>query len=159
MTTFIVYENALEQAYKWVDKSTISSAGHTGVNIGSGLIAGVAAAIVSQPADTMLSKINKEKGEVGEGTLRRLWKVAKGMTIRSSFAGIRARVIMVGGMTATQFAIYGDIKKVCPPSAALFRDSLRSLSNKSNRLLVPLAGSKSSKCFCGTFVGIDEIIV
>jgi solute carrier family 25 phosphate transporter 3 len=118
MAAFVVYENALEQAYTWVDKSTISSPAITGINLGSGLIAGIAAALVSQPADTMLSKINKEKGETGEGTLRRLWKIARDTGLRGSYAGIRARLIMVGGMTAVQFAIYGDIKKVRSPLAA-----------------------------------------
>ncbi|KAI1749853.1 mitochondrial phosphate carrier protein [Xylaria castorea] len=111
MATFVVYENALEQAYKWVDKSTISSTAITGINLGSGLIAGIAAALVSQPADTMLSKINKEKGETGEGALRRLWRIAGDTGFRGSYAGIRARLVMVGSMTAIQFAVYGDIKK------------------------------------------------
>ncbi|TRX90247.1 hypothetical protein FHL15_008792 [Xylaria flabelliformis] len=111
MATFVVYENALEQAYKWVDKSTISSTAITRINLGSGLIAGIAAALVSQPADTMLSKINKEKSETGEGVTRRLWRIAKDTGIRGSYAGIRARLIMVGGMTAIQLAVYGDIKK------------------------------------------------
>ncbi|KAI0861651.1 mitochondrial phosphate carrier protein [Xylaria cubensis] len=113
MATFVVYENALEQAYKWVDKSTVSSTAITGINLGSGLIAGIAAALVSQPADTMLSKINKEKGETGEGVTRRLWRIARDTGIRGSYAGIRARLVMVGGMTAIQLAVYGDIKKVC----------------------------------------------
>ena len=119
MATFVVYEKALEQAYKQVDKSTISNAAITGFNLGSGLIAGVAAALVSQPADSMLSKINKEKGKTGEGTLRRLWKIARDMGLRGSYAGIRARLVMVGGMTAAQFAIYGHIKEVCSPFTAL----------------------------------------
>lgn len=112
MAAFVVYENALEQAYKLVDKSIVSSAAVTGINLGSGLLAGIAAALVSQPADTMLSKINKESGEIGQGTMRRLWKIARDTGIRGSYAGIRARLVMVGGMTAIQFAIYGDIKKV-----------------------------------------------
>ncbi|KAI1124147.1 mitochondrial phosphate carrier protein [Nemania abortiva] len=111
MATFVVYEHALEQAYKWVDKSTVSGAGITGINMGSGLIAGIAATLVSQPADTILSKINKGKGETGEGTLRRLWTIARDTGLRGSYAGIRARLVMVGGMTALQFAVYGDIKK------------------------------------------------
>lgn len=109
----MVYESALEQAYKVVDKATVSSAATTGINLGSGLIAGIAAALVSQPADTILSKINKEKGETGEGTLRRVWRIAKDTGLRGSFAGTRARMVMVGGMTAVQFGIYGDINSVC----------------------------------------------
>ncbi len=115
MATFVVYENALEQAYKWVDKSTISSPAVTGINLGAGLMAGIAATLVSQPADTLLSKINKAKGEAGEGAFRRLWSIARDTGLRGSYAGIRARLVMVGGMTAIQFAVYGDIKKVCFP--------------------------------------------
>lgn len=111
MATFIVYENALEQAYKLVDRSTLSSPAITGINLGAGLIAGIAATLVSQPADTMLSKINQGKGETGEGPLRRLWRIAGDMGLRGSYAGVRARLVMVGGMTALQLAVYGDIKK------------------------------------------------
>lgn len=83
----------------------------TGINLGSGLIAGLAAAIVSQPADTMLSKINKTKGLPGESTVSRLAKIARELGVRGSFAGLPTRLFMVGGLTAGQFAIYGDIKK------------------------------------------------
>ncbi|KAI0449056.1 mitochondrial phosphate carrier protein [Xylaria acuta] len=89
MATFVVYENAIEQAYKWVDRSTISSATITGINLDSGLIADIAETLVPQPADTMLRKINKGKGETGEGALRRF------------YAGIHARFVMVGGMTTS----------------------------------------------------------
>jgi len=113
MATFVVYEQAIDQAYQWADKSTVSRAATTGINIGAGLIAGAAAAFVSQPADAMLSKINKEKGEPGQGTLRRLWNIGMEMGIRGSYAGFSTRLVMVGAMTAVQFAIYGDIKQVC----------------------------------------------
>lgn len=59
MAKFVVYERVAEAAYKVVDKESIGNSGQTAVNLGSGLIAGFAAAFVSQPADTMLSKINK----------------------------------------------------------------------------------------------------
>jgi solute carrier family 25 phosphate transporter 3 len=80
--------------------------------LGSGLIAGFAAAIVSQPADTMLSKINKTKGLPGEGTMSRLIKIGGELGLRGSYTGIGARLFMVGTLTAGQFAIYGDIKRV-----------------------------------------------
>lgn len=88
----------------------MSDGPQTGVNLGAGLLAGFAAAIVSQPADTMLSKINKTKGAAGEGTVTRLVKISGELGIRGAFAGLPTRLIMVGG-TAGQFAIYGDIKK------------------------------------------------
>jgi solute carrier family 25 (mitochondrial phosphate transporter), member 3 len=111
MATFLVYEKVSKFAYGFVDRSALSSAGNTGINLGSGLIAGIAAAIVSHPADTMLSKINKERGS-GESTLKRLIRIASGLGFRGSFTGLQARILMVGSMTAVQFAIYGDIKKV-----------------------------------------------
>ena len=111
MSKFVVYEKVAEGAYKFVDKETASDGMKTAVNLGSGLIAGFAAALVSQPADTMLSKINKTPGEPGEGTVSRLIKIGKELGFKGSYAGIGARLFMVGTLTAGQFAIYGDIKK------------------------------------------------
>ena len=113
MAKFVVYEKVAEAVYKsFVDKNTASDGTKTVVNLGSGLMAGFAAAIISQPADTMLSKINKTKGLPGEGTTSRLVKIAKELGLRGSFAGLPARLFMVGTLTAGQFAIYGDIKRV-----------------------------------------------
>jgi solute carrier family 25 phosphate transporter 3 len=139
MAKFVVYEKVAEAAYQFVDKKTASDGLQTTINLGSGLIAGFAAAIVSQPADTMLSKINKSKGLPGEGTTSRLIKIAKELGLKGSYAGIGARLFMVGKLhhtryiffkkkkkenlvarfltndtgtlTAGQFAIYGDLKK------------------------------------------------
>jgi len=111
MSKFVVYEKVAEAIYRRVDKDSLSGPMNTAVNLGSGLIAGFAAALVSQPADTMLSKINKTKGLPGEGTTSRLIKIAKELGFRGSYAGIGARLFMVGTLTAGQFAIYGDIKK------------------------------------------------
>lgn len=112
MAKFVVFEKVSELIFKNFDKNSMSSGAQTGVNLGSGLIAGFAAAIVSQPADTMLSKINKTKGLPGEGTTSRLIKIAKELGLRGSYAGIGARLFMVGTLTAGQFAIYGDIKRL-----------------------------------------------
>jgi len=111
MAKFVVYEKVAEAIYQRVDKSTASGGMQTTINLGSGLIAGFAAAFVSQPADTMLSKINKTKGLPGEGTTSRLIKIAKELGLRGSYAGLGARLFMVGTLTAGQFAIYGDVKK------------------------------------------------
>lgn len=110
MAKFVVYEKVAELAYdKFFDKSKTSDGMQTVINLGSGLIAGFAAAIVSQPADTMLSKINKTKGLPGEGTTSRLIKIAKELGLRGSYSGIGARLFMVGTLTAGQFAIYGKL--------------------------------------------------
>merc|ERR1712137_537582 len=111
MAKFAVFEKVNEAVYSVVDKSKTSNGMQTVYNLGSGIIAGFAAAIISQPADTMLSRINKTKGLPGEGTTSRLIKIAKELGLRGSFGGIGARLFMVGTLTAGQFAIYGDIKK------------------------------------------------
>ncbi|KAI9887504.1 MAG: mitochondrial phosphate carrier protein [Watsoniomyces obsoletus] len=112
MAKFVVFEKVSEAIYRRVDKSTLSSGAQTGLNLGAGLIAGFAAALVSQPADTMLSKINKTKGAPGEGTISRLFKIGRELGFRGSYGGIGARLVMVGTLTAGQFAIYGDIKRL-----------------------------------------------
>jgi solute carrier family 25 phosphate transporter 3 len=112
MTKFVVYEKVAEAIYRVFPKKDMSDGMQTTVNLGSGLMAGFAAAIVSQPADTMLSKINKTKGLPGEGTTSRLIKIAKELGIRGSYTGIGARLFMVGTLTAGQFAIYGDVKRL-----------------------------------------------
>jgi solute carrier family 25 phosphate transporter 3 len=96
MAKFVVYEKVAELAWQSIDKNTASPGLQTTVNLGSGLIAGFAAALVSQPADTMLSKINKTKGLPGEGTTTRLIKIAKELGLKGSYAGIGARLFMVG---------------------------------------------------------------
>ncbi|CAH0017881.1 unnamed protein product [Clonostachys rhizophaga] len=111
VTKFVAFEKISEAFFRQLGKDNLSSGAQTAVNLGSGLLAGFAAAIISQPADTMLSKINKTKGLPGESTASRLVKIAGELGVRGSFAGLPTRLVMVGGLTAGQFAIYGDIKK------------------------------------------------
>lgn len=111
MAKFVVYEKVAEAIFRTYPKESLSDGMQTVANLGAGLTAGFAAAIVSQPADTMLSKINKTKGLPGEGTTSRLIKIGKELGLRGSYTGIGARLFMVGTLTAGQFAIYGDIKK------------------------------------------------
>ena len=94
MAKFVVYEKCVEAVYRQVDKASASGGTQTAINLGCGLMAGFAAAIVSQPADTMLSKINKTKGLPGEGTTSRLIKIARELGLRGSYGGIGARLFM-----------------------------------------------------------------
>lgn len=93
MAKFVVFEKVSEMVYQSVDKSQTSNGMQTTINLGSGLIAGFAAALVSQPADTMLSKINKTKGLPGEGTTSRLIKIGRELGLRGSYTGIGARLV------------------------------------------------------------------
>lgn len=72
-------------------KSELSAGTNSALNLGSGLMAGFAAAIVSQPADTLLSKINKTKALPGETITSRLVKFAVTLGPVGLFAGLGAR--------------------------------------------------------------------
>jgi len=114
MAKFGVYEVAFENliAATGKPKSELSPGTMSALNLGSGLIAGFAAAIISQPADTLLSKINKTSAKPGETVTSRLIKMAGDLGVKGLFTGLGARLVMVGTLTAGQFAIYGDIKRV-----------------------------------------------
>jgi solute carrier family 25 phosphate transporter 3 len=94
MAKFVVYEKVAEAVYRVYPKKDMSDGMQT---------------VVSQPADTMLSKINKTKAAPGEGTTARLIKIGKELGFRGSFSGLGARLFMVGTLTAFQFAIYGYV--------------------------------------------------
>jgi len=148
MASFVVYEHTLEVAYQWVDKSTISGASAMGINLDSSLVAGFAAAVVLQPADAVLSQISKERGEPGQGTCAHLCKISTETGLRRSYAGFRARLVMMGSMTAIQFAIYGDVKEVC----FLFTARSRVDVKIDHRLTVVILGSR------GGWRNTDQIV-
>ena len=56
-------------------------------------------------------KINKTKAAPGETTGGRLVKLSKELGLKGLFTGLTTRLVMVGTITAFQFAIYGSIKK------------------------------------------------
>lgn len=120
---FLVFERAAEAIYATIPtpKSKLSSSTTTAVNLGAGVIAGCAAAFVSQPADTLLSKVNKTKKAPGQSTVGLLMQLARQLGVRGSFAGLPTRLVMVGTLTSLQFTIYGSLKKAlnCPPGVEL----------------------------------------
>lgn len=115
MAKFSVFEIASETIYSVLasngkPKSELSDGTKLVVSLNSGVFAGVVAAVVSQPADTVLSVINKHKvsGSIASATVRIIRELgAKGL-----FRGLGTRAIMVGSLTAGQFFIYDGIKQV-----------------------------------------------
>jgi solute carrier family 25 phosphate transporter 3 len=114
MTKFAVYEVAVEKILGTLGKTKneLTQGQGTLLNLGAGLIAGMAAAVVSQPADTLLSKINKTKGAPGQSTTSRLVQMAGQLGAKGLFTGMGARLVMIGTLTAGQFLIYGDLKRI-----------------------------------------------
>ncbi|KAJ3272132.1 hypothetical protein HDV01_005897 [Terramyces sp. JEL0728] len=112
MAKFAVQGYTAENIYKFtgINQKTAKSSTNFVVNMASGVVAGVAAAIISHPADTLLSMINKE-GAGGSGSITsRLWNLAKETGFRRlCLNGLGPRCVMIGTLTAGQFAIYGSI--------------------------------------------------
>jgi solute carrier family 25 (mitochondrial phosphate transporter), member 3 len=74
-------------------KSELTPGTVSSLNLASGLVAGFAAAIISQPADTLLSKINKTKALPGETVTSRLIKFTGQLGVRGLFTGMSARYV------------------------------------------------------------------
>jgi len=65
--------------------------------------------LTSQPADTLLSQINKGHGPTGSMP-HRLAVLAKEAGFKGLFAGLGPRMIMTAGLVSGQFLMYGGIK-------------------------------------------------
>ncbi|KAK2475953.1 hypothetical protein H9L39_11177, partial [Fusarium oxysporum f. sp. albedinis] len=72
-----------------IDKRELLLISITGINLGARLVAGLAAAVVSQPADMMLSRINKERAVIGESISCRLVYIASELRLRSAYTGMQ----------------------------------------------------------------------
>ncbi|OCF35447.1 solute carrier family 25 (mitochondrial phosphate transporter), member 3 [Kwoniella heveanensis CBS 569] len=109
---FTVNERCTEFIYNSMTpetKANLSSTSQFGITLGSGIVAGFAAAILSHPADTLLSQINKGHGPKGS-MVYRLVALGKEAGVKGLFAGLGPRMIMTAGLVSSQFIMYGYIK-------------------------------------------------
>jgi len=108
MAKFAVMEFVVESFYKVYRKDDLSKASQLTVSLTGGAIAGVAAAIISQPADTVLSVVNKTKTD--EKIMTAIFRITRELGPRKLFTGLGTRCFMVGFLTSGQFFIYDWIK-------------------------------------------------
>jgi len=112
MAKFSVQGSAADSIYAAIGKSPSEVGTGTGVGISltSGVIAGVASAIISHPADTLLSKVNKA-GAGGDGPMMvRLGNIAKEIGFwKLCTVGLVPRCFMIGTLTAGQFGIFDTV--------------------------------------------------
>lgn len=116
-----------EVLHEYVEKSPsltkVAQGGKSGevaVQLGCGLGAGVVAAVLSHPADYLLSKINQGGG--GSGTaMSKLVKLAKEAGPMGVWSGIGTRILMTAFLVGGQFLIYGQIKSAlgAPPGVSI----------------------------------------
>uniref|UniRef100_A0A672PZL9 Solute carrier family 25 member 3 n=1 Tax=Sinocyclocheilus grahami TaxID=75366 RepID=A0A672PZL9_SINGR len=101
MMTFACFERTVETLYKYIVPKPRSECSKRDVPFS--MISGVFCAVVSHPADSVVSVLNKEKGSSAVEVVKRLgpagvWK------------GLFARIIMIGTLTALQCFIYNSVK-------------------------------------------------
>jgi len=106
MMKFACFEKTVEALYKYVvpiPRDQCSKSQQLVVTFAAGYIAGVFCAIVSHPADTIVSKLNQAKGSTASD-------VAKQLGFAGLWKGLTARIIMIGTLTAAQWFIYDAVK-------------------------------------------------
>mmetsp|Transcript_2792 Transcript_2792/g.5749 ORF Transcript_2792/g.5749 Transcript_2792/m.5749 type:complete len:334 (-) Transcript_2792:66-1067(-) len=112
MAKFAVQGAAADSIYTATGSSPSNppAIGNLGVSLGSGVIAGVAAAIISHPADTLLSMVNKAGAGGDGGTASRLMNIAKEVGfVKLCTNGLLPRCVMIGSLTAGQFGIFDTV--------------------------------------------------
>lgn len=112
MAKFAVQGSVADAVYLSMGKkaSELSDGTNLGISLFSGTVAGVAAAIISHPADTLLSKVNKA-GAGGDGPMMsRLANIAKETGfVKLCTVGLLPRCVMIGTLTAGQFGIFDTV--------------------------------------------------
>jgi solute carrier family 25 phosphate transporter 3 len=117
MMKFACFERTVEAIYANVvpkPREECSKGEQLMVTAAAGYIAGVFCAIVSHPADTIVSKLNNEKGLT-------MSEAAKRVGFAGLWKGLGPRIIMIGTLTSLQWFIYDTVKVVLnlprpPPS-------------------------------------------
>lgn len=129
---FSVHEAAVEMIYRTMGperKAKLTQLQSTGVELSSGVVAGVAAAVLSHPADTLLSAINKGAGDPKQGVTSRMFSLAREFgPKRLLLTGLGPRIVMTCGLVAGQFVIYAQCKTLvgAPPGIEIHKEeSLR----------------------------------
>lgn len=107
MMKFASFETIVEMIYARLpgSKNDYSKAAQTGVSFTGGYLAGILCAIVSHPADVMVSKLNayREPGEAFGTVLSRIYK---DIGFRGLWNGLPMRIVMIGTLTGLQWMIY-----------------------------------------------------
>ncbi|EFY99204.1 hypothetical protein MHUMG1_10053 [Metarhizium humberi] len=106
-------------------KAKLTSLESTGVELTSGLAAGAAAAVLSHPADTLLSAINKGAGDGSQSATSRMFQLAKEFgPKRLLLTGLGPRLVMTCALVSGQFVIYARCKELtgAPPSIEIHKE-------------------------------------
>lgn len=128
MTKFATFEDSVKQIYKVMgrEKSSFNKTQQTGVSFLGGYIAGIFCAVVSHPADVMVSKLNADRPReffpflyifselyglltlvplfsAGESATQAVSRIYKQIGFMGLWNGLFVRIIMLGTLTGFQW--------------------------------------------------------
>lgn len=111
MTKFATFEETVNAIYKTLGKPKESCSGlqQTGISFLGGYIAGIFCAIVSHPADVMVSKLNADR-QAGESAMKAVSRIYGNIGFSGLWNGLPVRIIMLGTLTGFQWLIYDSFK-------------------------------------------------
>ena len=111
MCKFTSFERIVEAIYARLPtkKSEMSALQQISVSFVGGYMAGILCAIVSHPADVMVSKINNER-KVNESMNVALKRIYSRIGFVGLWNGLPVRILMIGTLTSFQWLIYDSFK-------------------------------------------------
>ncbi|KAF4626409.1 hypothetical protein G7Y89_g11755 [Cudoniella acicularis] len=111
MVKFATFETTVDRIYKYLGKPKASYNGlqQTGVSFLGGYIAGIGCAVISHPADVMVSKLNSDR-KAGEGAGQAMSRIYGNIGFKGLWNGLPVRILMIGTLTAFQWLIYDSFK-------------------------------------------------
>lgn len=114
MMKFASFETVVEMIYHRLpgQKSDYSKGAQTGVAFTGGYIAGILCAIISHPADVMVSKLNANR-QAGEAVGAAMGRIYKDIGFAGLWNGLPVRIVMIGTLTGLQWMIYDSFKIFC----------------------------------------------
>ncbi|MCJ1342852.1 hypothetical protein MMC31_001041, partial [Peltigera leucophlebia] len=111
MMKFASFETIVEAIYGYMPrkKSEYGKGVQTGVSFAGGYLAGILCAIVSHPADVMVSKLNASR-QPGEAFGAAIGRIYKDIGFPGLWNGLVIRIFMIGTLTSLQWGIYDSFK-------------------------------------------------
>jgi solute carrier family 25 phosphate transporter 3 len=111
MMKFAAFERTVEAIYRYglsKPKHEYNKLQQLGVTFAAGYWAGIFCAVVSHPADTVVSKLNT-LSKTGGGAPT-IGQILSDLGFRGVWRGLGARIVMIGTLTALQWFIYDTFK-------------------------------------------------
>ncbi|KAF7166533.1 hypothetical protein CNMCM5623_000158 [Aspergillus felis] len=111
MMKFASFETIVEAIYNRLPrkKEEYGKGAQTAVAFTGGYLAGILCAIVSHPADVMVSKLNANR-KPGEAFGAAMGRIYKDIGFKGLWNGLPVRIVMIGTLTGLQWMIYDSFK-------------------------------------------------